>query len=747
MKQDSQNSQEAPPAKPKSKHVTTACTNCRRKKIKCDFNRPRCSNCVLYSQDCIFPVGIDKRKIPSKDRIAALTSHVQTLEDLLRHHGIPFQPFSNDSPFSNLEIQDAKGTPDGPPVPGLVKNHSIPESQGDEANAFNQSESWLAIENPAARVDSSPSSLHQNYSSPPPQDEGLIEQLTGRMGSMQIAEDGQKRFYGATSNLHILHNGPMSLTRSRFSSMQREGELLLQHRGLDQFVDREFEDHLLKLYFCWEDPSIHVMDEELFFREREKCKGTYEPSYLYSEVLVNAMCAIGATFTPRHRPDLPEPLDDFFAARSKALLELEMDSPSLCTVQALVILSAVEALLTRDARGWLYSGMAVRLSADLGLHLDVRQYVEAGAVNNEEARIRNLVWWGVFTHDRMWSLYVGRPVAIDDKHITAQPPASTDETTNKKCWTPYIDESNSYNPIQLNNPIEDVSKYTAELCAQMTRIRDHLYPDTQVTLKDPVNLLPFAVQLQKQLQIWYTNLPEHIKVDYADLTTYHLPHTLQLHMQYHCIMIILSRPFFSLPQSVSSPGSFSITDMRRDCVQAASSIAHILRIYRRHYTLRRINVQALHLVFTATLVLVCSACGAVDVFERETSWKSLEICTQALGEMGQALKSATRALEVITLIKAELIKQAQTKTKRRSESPAFSEYGPSQVKKRRGTEAELDPTDGFPSDAFSPIGSLNFEGVENLQNLFNVDPNEVFSADSLLWNDYATMNVLQNPQP
>ena len=47
-----------------------------------------------------------------------------------------------------------------------------------------------------------------------------------------------------------------------------------------------------------------------------------------------------------------------------------------------------------------HSGMAVRLSADLGLHLDVRQYVEAGAINPEEAMIRNLVWWGVFTHDR-----------------------------------------------------------------------------------------------------------------------------------------------------------------------------------------------------------------------------------------------------------------------------------------------------------------------------------------------------------
>ena len=75
----------------------------------------------------------------------------------------------------------------------------------------------------------------------------------------------------------------------------------------------------------------------------------------------------------------------------------------------------------------------------------------------------------------MWSLYVGRPVAIDDKHITAQPPASTDENASEKFWQPYIDETNAYNPIRLRNPIEDVSKYTAELCAQMTRVRDHLY--------------------------------------------------------------------------------------------------------------------------------------------------------------------------------------------------------------------------------------------------------------------------------
>ena len=60
--------------------------------------------------------------------------------------------------------------------------------------------------------------------------------------------------------------------------------------------------------------------------------------------------------TTRSYPHLPDQLADFFATRSKLLLELELDAPNLTTVQSLVILSAVEALLTRDARGWLDSG-------------------------------------------------------------------------------------------------------------------------------------------------------------------------------------------------------------------------------------------------------------------------------------------------------------------------------------------------------------------------------------------------------
>jgi len=96
-----------------------------------------------------------------------------------------------------------------------------------------------------------------------------------------------------------------------------------------------------------------------------------------------------------------------------------MDSPTVATVQALVVMSASEAAFTRDARGWIYSGkssihfvvdifilitnisgMAVRLSADLGLHLDLSDHVREGRLTARELDVRRTTFWGVFVHDK-----------------------------------------------------------------------------------------------------------------------------------------------------------------------------------------------------------------------------------------------------------------------------------------------------------------------------------------------------------
>ena len=729
----------ATPGKGKGKHVTTACSTCRKKKIKCDANRPQCSNCILYGQECIFPSGPDKRKIPSKDRISALTSQCQILEGILKQSGIPFTPFNADGTPPN-ESPAARGlsTPEVPTSHDAEKAQAQSDASPGPVSIIDARRVQLKSGDIHGGGSVADASVDNEFSTASSEDEALVDQLTGRMGSLQIAEDGQKRFYGATSNLNILHNGPMSLTRPKYSSLLKEGQNLLESRALGQQIDTAFEDHLLRLYFCWEDPTIHVMDEAIFFRERKRCKQSNEYSPLYSETLVNAMCSIGATMNTQRRSDLPDPMDDFFTSRSKTLLEVELDSPSLSTVQSLVILSAIEAALTRDARGWMYSGMAVRLSSDLGLHLDVGPHVEAGLIDAEEAMIRNLIWWGVFTHDRMWSLYMGRPVAMDDKHITAQPPTITPRNSaTSRIWQPYTGDHDSHDEVALEDPIEDISKQMANLCAKMTRIRETLYSDTYVASQYLPTLFEFAADMLTELAEWLSAMPSPLVPDYQETGSLHLPHVLQLHMQYQCILITLTRPFMSSTRHSSTLTMHQIKSMRGRCLDAARAMAQLLRIYRRNYTLRRMNVQAVHLVFTASLILACSACGAADPGEREESWPYFETTCQALREMGQAFRSSSRALEVITCIKAELLKQTRRNKKRPNQSVATDAQHTGRSRKRRSTAAEA----SMSTDPYSPV---SFDQLEATPDSFDFESNDPFLVDDLLWNDYNTIELIQN---
>lgn len=113
--------------------------------------------------------------------------------------------------------------------------------------------------------------------------------LSDRMGSLQIAEDGQLRFFGLTSNLHISHVGPFPLFNSNIRSVHWNEALILKAAGVGHEVEEELEDHLTKLYFTWENPNIPLVDEATYYQEKDRYRRLNQPSHRYSEVLNNAM--------------------------------------------------------------------------------------------------------------------------------------------------------------------------------------------------------------------------------------------------------------------------------------------------------------------------------------------------------------------------------------------------------------------------------------------------------------------------
>lgn len=123
----------------------------------------------------------------------------------------------------------------------------------------------------------------------PNDDDEITNLLSARMGTLRIAEDGQLRYYGPTSNLHVHHSGFQSLSRSTIRHVVTEGNGVLRQLGLDRKVSSALELHLARLYFSWEDPAIHVVDEETFFMEKQKWTSGDTSSPYYSETLNNAM--------------------------------------------------------------------------------------------------------------------------------------------------------------------------------------------------------------------------------------------------------------------------------------------------------------------------------------------------------------------------------------------------------------------------------------------------------------------------
>lgn len=119
----------------------------------------------------------------------------------------------------------------------------------------------------------------------------VIEQLSSRMGTLKLASDGHLRFYGPTSNLNLVDVAITSKQRPGpdVRSVRHDGQELLNHLRIGQYVEPSLESHLIDLYFTWQNPSLYIVDREMFTLARAKWRDELDDTPFYSEVLTNAM--------------------------------------------------------------------------------------------------------------------------------------------------------------------------------------------------------------------------------------------------------------------------------------------------------------------------------------------------------------------------------------------------------------------------------------------------------------------------
>ena len=118
----------------------------------------------------------------------------------------------------------------------------------------------------------------------------VTNEISDRMGGLLVSKDGQWRFYGATSNLHLARcrSDFGSATESISQEMSQNAERLKLF-GVAHTVDPTLVQQLLDLYFSWHNASLHIVDHDIFQRGRHLYTRECKSSTFYSEFLVNAM--------------------------------------------------------------------------------------------------------------------------------------------------------------------------------------------------------------------------------------------------------------------------------------------------------------------------------------------------------------------------------------------------------------------------------------------------------------------------
>lgn len=115
-------------------------------------------------------------------------------------------------------------------------------------------------------------------------------QISDRIGTLLGTAKGNWRFYGATSNIHLSKDRHVLQLEPR-SSSQQQARVSAQLAFLELYhpFDAHLIQHLIKLYFTWQNPSLHIVDEHAFEQGQDLHVRQGEKSTFYTDFLVNAM--------------------------------------------------------------------------------------------------------------------------------------------------------------------------------------------------------------------------------------------------------------------------------------------------------------------------------------------------------------------------------------------------------------------------------------------------------------------------
>ncbi|KAJ3538172.1 hypothetical protein NM208_g6023 [Fusarium decemcellulare] len=412
-----------------------------------------------------------------------------------------------------------------------------------------------------------------------------------------LDRDGEVHFFGPASGRLDFQ----SLTQE-FSALCVEEEPSLpsdrhQYTGspsrtlVQGNVSEELTTHLIDLYFKWEQPWCQMVDETIFRRDMQD-NGRY-----FSPLLLNCILAMGSRYTDHlearadHRD--PNTAGLFFLEKAEKLLQPDLKSPSITTIQSLAIMAVLYVAVGSDASGWLHHGMAIRLVLDMGFNFDTTFLTGSNSLSSEEVHLRRQIYWALYCTDKLWASYTGRVCTMLDSQGNVPLPSVPGNGTLEQASASGSPKRELVFSLHLS---------LSEHCQILEKILFNLYAPKKLT--HDAQRRTFFDSCLLELKGWIYMLPPELKISRS--SRHDFPQAYILNMVHQTSIILLAKPFLPKTRSPPSPAyaQGTLTKKAADlCIEAAMQIRSLGEQYRQVFgSFRRSPITATHCSLSAALI-------------------------------------------------------------------------------------------------------------------------------------------------
>lgn len=138
----------------------------------------------------------------------------------------------------------------------------------------------------------------------------------------------------------------------------------LSSTALEDFTEPEpIVTHLLDLFWTYQASHLLVVDRQLFIKHRQLARegdgvgdrNFYTPCLLYAILALASMISIDKG-VKRYSAGSGNSPGDSFNQRARILFDIEIETPTVTTVQAAILISARYGTFVDNCLGWAFSG-------------------------------------------------------------------------------------------------------------------------------------------------------------------------------------------------------------------------------------------------------------------------------------------------------------------------------------------------------------------------------------------------------